>query len=60
MVLGKNGRFKMIEVQLKGCISELNFGYNAKMEVYANSSSDIPKLYEIVFKGSDRIIYDLT
>ena len=48
------------EFQLKGGISEVNFGYNAKMEVYANSSSDIPKLYEIVFKESDRIIYDLT
>jgi hypothetical protein len=24
---------------------ELNFGYNAKREVYANSSSDIPELY---------------
>jgi hypothetical protein len=33
--------------QLKGCISEVNFGYNAKMEVYANSNSDITKLYEI-------------
>jgi hypothetical protein len=37
----------MIEVQLEGCIYELNFGYNAKMEVYTNSSSDIPKLYAI-------------
>ena len=33
--------------QLKGCIYEINFGYNAKMEVYANSSSDITKLAEI-------------
>ena len=35
------------KVQLKGCIYELNFGYNAKMEVYAKSSSDITKLSEI-------------
>jgi len=34
----------MIEVQ--GCISELNFGYNTKMGGYMNSSSDIPKLGE--------------
>ena len=34
----------MIEVQLEGCIYELNFGYNAKTVVYTNSSSDIPKL----------------
>jgi hypothetical protein len=32
--------------QLKERISEVNFGYNAKTVVYANSSSDIPKLYE--------------
>jgi hypothetical protein len=38
----------MIEVQLEGCIYELNFGYDAKMEVYTNSSSDIPTLYAIV------------
>jgi len=36
----------MIEVQLEGCICELNFGYNAKMEGYTNISSDIPELYE--------------
>ena len=34
----------MIEVLLEGGIYELNFGYNAKMEIYTNSSSDIPKL----------------
>ena len=34
-------------VQLKGYVCELNFGYNAKMEVYAKSSSDITKLYEM-------------
>lgn len=33
--------------QLKGGISKVNFGYNAKMGVYANSSSDIPKLGDI-------------
>jgi len=37
----------MIEVQLEGCIYELNFGYNAKTVVYTNSSSDIPKLSEM-------------
>ena len=35
------------KVQLKGVIYEANFGYNVKMDVYANSSSDIPELYEI-------------
>ena len=35
------------KVQLKGCICELNFGYNAKTVVYTNSSSDITKLYAI-------------
>ena len=34
--------------QLKGGICELNFGYNAKMGVHTNSSSDITKLSEIV------------
>ena len=37
----------MIEVQLDGCIYELNFGYNTKMEGYTNSNSDIPKLCEM-------------
>jgi len=41
----------MIEVQLEGCIYELNFGYNDKMGVYANSSSDIPKLAEMQKRG---------
>ena len=35
------------KVQLKGCIYEVNFGYNAKMEVYADSSLDISELSEI-------------
>ena len=34
-------------VQLKGGICEVNVGYNAKKEVYANSSSDITKLDKI-------------
>ena len=34
------------KVQLKGGIYEVNFGYNV-MRVYANLSSDIPKLSEI-------------
>ncbi len=42
--------------QLKGGICELNFGYNAKMEGYTNSSSDIPKLYEIALISSGKII----
>ncbi len=40
------------KLQLKGGISELNFGYKAKTVVYTNSSSDIPKLAEIVHEGS--------
>jgi hypothetical protein len=32
------------KVQLKGGIYEVNFGYNVKMGVYANSSLDIPEL----------------
>jgi len=39
-------------VQLKGCICELKFGYNAKTVVYTKSScSDIPKLSEIGLRG---------
>jgi len=37
----------MIEIQLGGGIHGLNFGYDAKMEGYTNSCSDIPQLYEI-------------
>lgn len=46
----------MIEVQLEGCIYELNFGYNAKTVVYTNSSSDIPKLC-VIQKSNLRKIY---
>ena len=35
------------KLQLKGGISELNFGYNAKMGGYTNYSSDITKLCKI-------------
>jgi hypothetical protein len=35
------------EVQLKVGIYGVNFGYNVKMGVYANSSLDIPKLCEM-------------
>jgi len=42
---------KMIEVHFEGCIYELNFGYDTKMEGYTNSSSDIPKLYAIALNG---------
>lgn len=41
----------MIEVQLEGCIYELNFGYNTKMEGYANLNSDIPELGDISLGG---------
>ena len=45
----------MIEIRLEGCIYELNFGYNAKMEGYTNISSDIPELCVIVgFKRGKR------
>jgi len=36
------------KVQLKGSISELNFGYNAKMEGCTNLRSDITKLGDIL------------
>ena len=35
------------KAQLKGGICKLNFGYNAKMEVYAALMSDINELYTI-------------
>ena len=35
------------KIQLKGCIYELNSGYNVEMEAYTNSGLDIPKLGEI-------------
>ena len=38
------------EGSTKGGISEVNFGYNAKMEVYANSNSYISKLSAIMGK----------
>jgi len=38
--------------QLQRCISELNFGYTAKMGGYENMSFDIPKLYEIAPLGT--------
>lgn len=42
------GLYRQIGMHLEGCIYELNFGYNAKTVVYTNSSSDIPKLYEML------------
>jgi len=39
------------EVRPERCMGELNFGYNAKTVVYTNSSSDIPKLDEIVARS---------
>lgn len=41
------------QVQLKGCVCEVNFRYNARMEGYVNLSSDITKLYEIELEVSD-------
>jgi hypothetical protein len=38
--------------QPKGCVTELDFGYNTKIEVYANSSSDIPMSYKIALHKS--------
>ena len=35
------------KVQLKGCICEFDFGYNAKMEGYTTLMSNIPELYSI-------------
>ena len=43
------------KVQLKGGICEVNFGYNAKMELYANLSLDIPELYAMRFNEKHRI-----
>jgi hypothetical protein len=39
---------KIGEVLPKGSRSEVHFGYHDKMEGYTKSSSDIPKLSEIV------------
>jgi len=36
------------KVQLEGCVCEVNFGYNARVEEYADSHSDVTKLCEIV------------
>jgi hypothetical protein len=44
------------KVQLKGGICEFDFGYNANTAVYTNSSSDIPKLYDILL-GRPKVIY---
>lgn len=48
----------MIEVQLDGCIYEVNFRYNDKMKGYTKASSDMNELYdippvskEIIFEG---------
>jgi len=45
-------------VQLKGCICELKFGYNAKTVVYTKSSSDISKLGEMVHLINDNDKYE--
>ena len=37
------------KVQLEGCICKVNFGYDARMEVYANLGSDIPGLYAMPY-----------
>ena len=36
------------KIQPKGCICEVNFGYNARMEGYANLSSNITKLCKML------------
>jgi hypothetical protein len=46
------------KVQLKGSISELNFGYNAKMGGCTNLRSDITKLYDILL-GAQKIFIRL-
>ncbi len=47
----------MIETfQLKGGISEVNFGYTAKTEVYTNLSLDITKLSEVAGDGHEEEI----
>ena len=43
---------KIDEVLPKGGIFEVYFGYTAKLEGYANLSSDIPELSEIETYGS--------
>lgn len=35
------------KVQLKGCVCEVNFGYDARVEEYANLSSDMPMMSKI-------------
>jgi len=48
-IYSKVRRRKMSEkLQLKGGISEPNFGYNAKTVVYTTLMSDIHKLYEML------------
>jgi len=44
----KNG-----EVHPEGCICEVSFGYNDKIEGYTNSSLDIPMLGEIARKNKN-------
>jgi hypothetical protein len=44
------------EVQLKVGIYEVNFGYNVKMGVYANLSSDISELGESGIKRMNSFI----
>lgn len=40
-------KFERIVCQPKSNISNIKFGYNTKMEVYATMVSDIPELSEI-------------
>ena len=42
---------KISEVLIEGSISEVYFRYAAKSEVYANLSSDIPKLYDLPYNN---------
>jgi hypothetical protein len=44
----------VLECSTKGGIYEVNFGYNVKMVVYANSRLDIPELGDIVHPKSNK------
>jgi hypothetical protein len=43
------------KVRLKGCICEVNFGYDDMVEGYANVSSDISKLAEVCPRTIDHM-----
>jgi hypothetical protein len=47
---------KISEVLIGECISEVYFRYTAKLDGYANSSSDIPKLYKRASQDKEKSI----